>query len=81
MRYSPKALLDKEPAVITSTLVAIVNALVLFNVLSWTAEQIAGANVALLAVLGLFVRAKVTPNSSVAATTADLEALHSDSGQ
>lgn len=63
--YSPKEVLKKEPAAISAALVAVVNALVLFG-LDWSGEQVAGANLALTAVLALFyVRPLVTPNSKL----------------
>lgn len=50
-----------EPALISGALVAILNALVALSVISLTAEQISAINVALVAVLTIFVRQSVTP--------------------
>jgi hypothetical protein len=50
---------EKEPAIIGAAVVAVLNALVLLGVVSLTPEQIAGINIALVAVLGLFVRQSV----------------------
>lgn len=50
-----------EPAIISGALVAILNALVALSVISLTAEQISAVNVALVAVLTIFVRQSVTP--------------------
>lgn len=49
----------KEPAVISAALVAVLNALVLLKVIQLQEDQIAGINIALVAVLGLFVRQSV----------------------
>ena len=50
-----------EPAIISGALVAVLNALVALSVISLSAEQISSINVALVAVLALFVRQSVTP--------------------
>lgn len=50
-----------EPALISGALVAVLNALVALSVISLTAEQISAVNVALVAVLTIFVRQSVTP--------------------
>lgn len=51
--------LDKEPAIIGAAVVAVLNALVLLQVINLEETQIAGINIALVAVLGLFVRQSV----------------------
>lgn len=53
--------ISAEPALLSGALVAVLNALVLLNVVSLTADQIAGINVAFAAVLAVVVRQKVTP--------------------
>ncbi|NBW09921.1 MAG: hypothetical protein EBR82_18035 [Caulobacteraceae bacterium] len=53
--------LKLEPAAISGALVAIINLLVLFGVVSLTPDQIAAVNTALAAVLAVFVRQSVTP--------------------
>ena len=50
-----------EPAIISGALVAVLNALVALSVISLSAEQISAINVALVAVLAIFVRQSVTP--------------------
>lgn len=57
--------LKREPALWTGAFSAVVNALVLFEVIEVTSQQLAGLNVAFAAVLSLIVRAAVTPNPSV----------------
>ena len=57
--------LKREPALWTGAFSAVVNALVLFDVLTVTSEELAGINVAFAAVLSLVVRHAVTPNGSV----------------
>lgn len=54
-----------EPALLSAAVVAVLNALVLLNILDLSTDQITGINIALVAVLGLFVRSQVTPNSNV----------------
>ena len=61
----PMMFLKREPALWTGAFSAVVNALVLFDVLTMTTEELAGLNVAFAAVLSLVVRHAVTPNGSV----------------
>lgn len=61
--------LKAEPALISGAIVAILNALVLLNVLDLTVDQIAGINVAVVAVLSLIVRQSVTPTSDLTEDT------------
>lgn len=56
--------IQKEPAVIAGTVIAVLQALILFNVVQLTVEQLAGVNTALIAVLTLFVRQSSTPTAS-----------------
>ena len=60
--------IQKEPAVIAGTVIAVLQALILFNVVQLTVEQLAGVNTALIAVLTLFVRQ--TSTSTAAPTLA-----------
>lgn len=60
-----KNILSKEPVAISSAVVAVLNVLVLLGVIDLAAAAVAGVNVAVVAVLGLFVRSAVTPNSNV----------------
>ena len=60
-----KQLLRAEPALVSGALVAVLNALVALSVISLTAEQISAINVALVAVLAIFVRQSVTPTIRV----------------
>ena len=55
--------IQREPAVIAGTVIAVLQALILFNVVQLTVEQLAGVNTALIAVLTLFVRQSSTPTS------------------
>lgn len=64
--YNPKEVFKKEPAVLAGALQTVVNAVVGFGLVSASAEQLAGVNVAVLAVLTLFyVRPSVTPNAKL----------------
>lgn len=65
MNYSIRNVLTKEPAVISGAVLAVVNALVLLGAVAATSDQLAGANVAMVAVLSLFVRQSVTPNAKL----------------
>lgn len=56
----------REPNLISSAVVAVLNSAVLFG-LDWSAEQIAGLNVAVVAVLAIATRAMSTPTSEVVA--------------
>lgn len=62
--YALKAIFDKEPAAIAAALKSALFAAVLFGV-ALDAQQLAGIALALEVILGLFVRAKVTPNASL----------------
>lgn len=57
--------LRTEPAIISGAAVAVLNALVALSVITLTAEQISAINVALVAVLAIFVRQSVTPTVKV----------------
>jgi len=59
-RYSPRNILEQEPAVLSGAILAVLNAAVLFG-LSLTVDQLAAINVALVAVLTVFTRKNVTP--------------------
>ena len=50
-----------EPALISGAVVAILNAIVLLGWVDLSADQIAGINTALAAVVAVFVRQQVTP--------------------
>lgn len=60
-KYSPRNILDKEPAAISGAAVVILNGLALFGVVEVSADQLAGVNVGVAALLALFVRSSVTP--------------------
>ncbi len=64
-RYSPKNILEQEPAVISGAVIVAVNALTLFGVVAVSAEQLAGLNAGLAALLALFTRQTVTPTAKV----------------
>lgn len=50
-----------EPVAVSAAVVAVLNALILLNVLSLTPDQVAAINAAVVAVLALVVRNRVTP--------------------
>lgn len=60
--YSPKNLLRKEPAVIAGAVIVVLQAVVMFGLFTMTTNQLAAVNAALVSVLSLFVRSRVTPN-------------------
>lgn len=64
-RYSSKNILEQEPAVISGAVIVAVNALALFGVVTVSAEQLAGLNAGLAALLALFTRQTVTPTAKV----------------
>lgn len=66
--YSPRNIFRKRPVTISGAIVALLNVPVLFGVWSITAEQLAGVNTALVALLGLFTYKSVTPVASTART-------------
>lgn len=53
--------LNLEPVAVSAALVAVLNALILLGVLSLTPDQVAAINAAVVAVLALVVRNRVTP--------------------
>lgn len=53
--------LSGEPALLSGAVMAVVNLLILFGVLSLTTDQLAGVNAALVAVLAVVIRATVAP--------------------
>jgi hypothetical protein len=59
--FNPLEILNKEPVVIAGAVIAVINLLSLLNVLVLDADQLAALNTAMVAVLSLFVRAKVSP--------------------
>ena len=59
-RYSPRNLLDQEPAALAGAVLAILNLAVLLG-LDLTVDQLAGINTGLVAVLSVFTRSRVTP--------------------
>jgi hypothetical protein len=59
--FHPLEILNKEPVVIAGAVIAILNVAQLLGLLSLDADQLAAINAALVALLSLFVRAKVTP--------------------
>lgn len=54
--YSFSSIFTKEPVVIASAVVGILNVLVLVGLVMWDAKVIAGINIALTLVLALFVK-------------------------
>lgn len=57
-------LLNKEPVAVAAAIVAVLNVLQITGVVSFTADAVSAINIALVAVLGLFVRQASTPISS-----------------
>ena len=64
--YDPRALFQKEPAVVAGAIRTVLYTLVLMNAVHLTVEQLAGIAVGLEVVLGIFVRQSSTPNVKVA---------------
>jgi hypothetical protein len=56
--------IQKEPAAISAAVIAVIQALILFGVVQITVDQLAGLNIALVAVLGLLVRQNTTPTAA-----------------
>ena len=57
-------LIQKEPAAVAAAIVAVLNVLQLTGVVSLDGDTVSAINIALIAVLGLFVRQTSTPISS-----------------
>lgn len=57
-------ILNKQPAVISGAVLAVIQVLVLFNVIQVDEIQLAAINTALVAVLTLFVQQTSTPTAS-----------------
>ncbi len=57
--------LSAEPALMSGAVMAVINLLALFEVLTMTADQLAGVNAALVAVLAVVIRATVSPSHGV----------------
>jgi hypothetical protein len=64
--YDPRALFQKEPAVVAGAIRTVLYTLVIMGIVHLEAEQLAGIAVGLEVVLGLFVRQSSTPNVKVA---------------
>lgn len=67
-----------EPTLITEAVRQVVLALVLFNVINWNEQQIAGALMALSAVLALFARELSIPTETVRRAGTSPEQLKAD---
>lgn len=65
-RYDPRAIFEKEPAVIAGAIRTVLYGAVILGYVSLTVEQLAGIAIGLELVLGLFVRQTSTPNVTVA---------------
>ena len=59
--YSLKNFWRNEPAVIAGAGMSVFNVLALFDVIHATVQQLGAVNVAVIAILTLFTRSKVTP--------------------
>ena len=64
-------ILKSQPAAISAALVAVLNAVVLLGAINLSADQISAINIAVVAVLGLFVHQTVTPVGNVVAYRGD----------
>ena len=56
--------IQREPAAIAAAIIAVLQVLVIFNVVTLTVDQLATVNTAMVLVLGLFVRQVTTPTAS-----------------
>lgn len=63
--YSPREILNREPAVLSGAVLAVLNVLVLLGVIALDADQLGAINTATALCLALFVRQSVTPTSSL----------------
>lgn len=53
--------ITNEPVLLTAAITAVINALAAFSVVTVTEQQLGVVNVAVVAVLALFTRSRVTP--------------------
>lgn len=60
-RYSPRNILEQEPAALAGAIIALLNVGVLLFGLSLSVDQLAAINTALVVVLTVFTRRAVTP--------------------
>jgi hypothetical protein len=65
-KYDPRAIFEKEPAVIAGALRTVLYGAVILGYVTLTVDQLAGIAIGLELVLGLFVRQSSTPNVTVA---------------
>jgi hypothetical protein len=65
-KYDPRAIFEKEPAVIAGAIRTVLYGAVILGYVALTVEQLAGIAIGLELVLGLFVRQSSTPNVTVA---------------
>ena len=63
--YSPREILNREPAAISAAVLALINVAVLLGAVDLSANQLGGINTAVALLLGLFVRQSVTPNEKL----------------
>lgn len=63
--YSPREILNREPAAISAALIAALNVVVLLGWVDLTVDQLGGINTAVALLLGLFTRQSVTPNGDI----------------
>lgn len=68
--YSLKNVLDKNPIQLSGAAMAVLNVPIVSGAIDWSTATVAAANVALVAVLGLFISAK-TSNDAVLAELAE----------
>lgn len=63
--YNPKNVLDKNPIQISGAVMACVNVPVVSGALDWSTPTVAAVNVALVAVLGLFISSKTANKATL----------------
>jgi hypothetical protein len=73
-KYNPKNLLQQEPVAIGGAVTVLLNLAVLLGAVDLSGEQTAGVTVAVVTVLTLFTRRKVTPTDNVLVTKKDIKA-------
>lgn len=72
-KYHPKNLLTQEPVAIGGGVTVLVQLAVLLNVVTLSAQQTAGITLAVVTVLTLLTRRRVTANPNVVVAKSDLD--------
>jgi len=63
--YNPKNVLDKNPIQISGAAMAVLNVPIVSGAINWSTPTVAAANVALVAVLGLFISSKTVNEATL----------------